>query len=107
MYKKILLMLLMLLCIVCASVADYTIDEKYNSEEKELTVEYYCTDRDEIIVSFGNDEVNVVWMNKKTGKLENLKCDDFKEWVKAENLEKELNIVSDSKIVDKGKKHAK
>mgnify|MGYP000252228782 FL=1 len=69
--------------------------------KKELVVEYYCLKTNEILVVFGEEEMNVVWMNKKTGRLENLKCKDFKEWVKSQNLEKELDIIVDSKAVNK------
>lgn len=106
MIKRISLMLVMLICIVCASVADYIVDDKSTLEantenKKELVVEYYCLKTNEILVVFGEEEMNVVWMNKKTGRLENLKCKDFKEWVKSQNLEKELDIIVDSKAVNK------
>ena len=106
MLKKISLMLVMLICVVCASVADFVAYDKSSLEantenKKELVVEYYCLKTNEILVVFGEEEMNVVWMNKKTGRLENLKCKDFKEWVKSQNLEKELDIIVDSKAVNK------
>jgi predicted flavoprotein YhiN len=75
--------------------------EANTENKKELVVEYYCLKTNEILVVFGEEEMNVVWMNKKTGRLENLKCKDFKEWVKSQNLEKELDIIVDSKAVNK------
>ncbi len=106
MLKKILLMLVMLVGVVCASIADFVAYDisslEANAEnKKELVVEYYCLKTNEILVVFGEEEMNVVWMNKKTGRLENLKCKDFKEWVKSQNLEKELDIIVDSKAVNK------
>ena len=39
----------------------------------------------------------VVWNNKTTGKLENLKCEDFKEWAISENILDDLEATENGK----------
>ena len=103
MIKKILPLFAIFAITLVASIIDTTIDQKnYYTPQKEdfeedVNIEYYCLKDDTILVVFGETEMPVVWNNKKTGKLENLKCEDFKEWATSENILDSLEATENGK----------
>lgn len=99
MLKKILPLMFVLMTTVIASVAGLAMEARSfylpDKEEENVSVEYYCTEKNEIIVVFGKEQMEVVWVNSKTQTLENLKCEDFKEWAESENILKDLEVIEE------------
>jgi len=99
MIKKILPLIFIFVVTIFASVVDTAIEtNKFyipDEEKEDVNIEYYCTEKNEILVVFGKEQMVVVWVNNRTQTLENLKCEDFKEWAESENILKDLDVIKE------------